>query len=102
VFGGAPVVNTFVTTISQGTLSQVPFLFYFSLLLVIVGAVTVLVFAPRPTAVPAKSEAAPPRWAKSAMDPAPAPSAAGDAGPLAPISHHEKHHGATEHTEKTT
>jgi hypothetical protein len=48
VFGGAPVINTLTTMATQGTLQQIPWLFYISLLMVIVGAVTVLVFAPRP------------------------------------------------------
>jgi len=47
VFGGAPVVNTLSTMTSQGTLDQVPWLFFTSLTLVIVGAATVLVFAPK-------------------------------------------------------
>jgi hypothetical protein len=46
VFGGAPVVNTFVTMTSQGTLSDASPLFLVSLLCVIAGAVTVLLFAP--------------------------------------------------------
>ena len=48
VFGGAPVVNTLVSVISEGTASQVGSFFYAFLLLVIVGAVMVLVFAPKP------------------------------------------------------
>jgi hypothetical protein len=47
VFGGAPVVNTLTTTLAQGTIGQISILFYLSLALVITGAVTVLVFAPR-------------------------------------------------------
>jgi hypothetical protein len=47
VFGGAPVINTLTTVATQGTYQQIPWLFYISLLMVIVGAVTVLVFAPR-------------------------------------------------------
>jgi hypothetical protein len=47
VFGGAPVVNTFVTTIGEGLYNQIQPLFWLSLLLVILGAVTVLVFAPK-------------------------------------------------------
>lgn len=58
VFGGAPVVNTFATIAAQGTYKEVPLMFYFSLLLVIVGAVTVLIFAPRPGAKPASKEPA--------------------------------------------
>ncbi len=47
VFGCAPVVNTFVTVAAEGTYRQVHSPFFFSLALVILGAVTVLVFAPR-------------------------------------------------------
>ena len=46
VFGFAPVVNTFVETISKGMGQASPY-FYASLLMVIVGAVMVLVFAPK-------------------------------------------------------
>jgi hypothetical protein len=47
VFGCAPVVNTFVTVTAEGTYRQVQSPFFVSLGLVILGAVTVLVFAPR-------------------------------------------------------
>jgi hypothetical protein len=57
VFGGAPVINTLTTTLTQGTLGQISVLFYLSLALVIAGAVTVLVFAPRPGKGPAKKKA---------------------------------------------
>ena len=61
VFGGAPVVNTLITILGHGTWAGVPFLFYVSLLLAIVGAVTVLVFTPKPQhahPVPAQSDPA--------------------------------------------
>jgi hypothetical protein len=48
VFGGAPVVNTFTTIVSEGTFGAVRLQFYISLLVAVAGAVTVLVFAPRP------------------------------------------------------
>lgn len=48
VFGFAPVVNTFITITQQQTYDQVSVLFLVMLLLVIVGAVTVLLFAPKP------------------------------------------------------
>ena len=48
IFGCAPVVNTFVTMLSQGTFNLIRPVFVLSLALVIAGAVTVLVFAPRP------------------------------------------------------
>jgi hypothetical protein len=47
VFGGAPVVNTFASIVQTGTYSQIGPLFYAGLLLVIGGAVTILVFAPK-------------------------------------------------------
>ena len=47
VFGIAPVVNTFTEIVSKQLYGQVPQMFYLSLLLVIFGAVTVLVCAPR-------------------------------------------------------
>lgn len=53
VFGGAPVVNTFVTIIHESTAAYVTTPFFISLFLVIVGAVTVLVFAPKPPHKPA-------------------------------------------------
>jgi hypothetical protein len=47
VFGGAPVINTFTTILHEGTYQETTALFYASLMLVIGGAVTVLIFAPR-------------------------------------------------------
>ena len=47
VFGFAPVVNTLTETISKGLLDQLSQWFFLSLLLVILGAVTVLVSAPK-------------------------------------------------------
>ena len=50
VFGGAPVVNTFVSILSSPTakLSDASPFFYAGLIIVAVGAVVVLVFAPKP------------------------------------------------------
>jgi drug/metabolite transporter (DMT)-like permease len=59
VFGGAPMVNTFTTVAAEGTYSALSPLFLASLMVVIAGAATVLVFAPRhakPAAEPAPSE----------------------------------------------
>jgi hypothetical protein len=63
VFGGAPVINTFTTILHEGTYQQTTPLFYASLMLVIGGAVTVLVFAPRGKAEekPAKRKPAKPK-----------------------------------------
>lgn len=61
VFGGAPVVNTFVSVTQAGQWGQVPPLFYAGLIIVAAGAVTVLIFAPKPDkphAAPASTEAA--------------------------------------------
>lgn len=66
VFGGAPVVNTFVTIVSKHLFGQMSPLFYAGLILVSVGAAVVLVFAPRehghgpapePGSAPAKAAA---------------------------------------------
>ncbi len=46
VFGGAPVVNTFISMIQYGASNVSPF-FYAGLIVVIAGAVTVLIFAPK-------------------------------------------------------
>lgn len=47
VFGGAPVVNTMTTVVVEGTIGEVSMMFYVCLALVILGAIMVLVFAPR-------------------------------------------------------
>ncbi len=47
VFGGAPVVNTFLTMYWSKTFRQISPVFISGLILVIVGAVTVLVFRPQ-------------------------------------------------------
>ncbi len=53
VFGMAPVVNTFTSMmhslIRHGTVGTIRTEFYISLAMVIVGAVSVLIFAPKPT-----------------------------------------------------
>jgi hypothetical protein len=47
VFGCAPLVNTLVTITHDETWSDVPLMFFVSLLLVVIGAVTVLIFSPK-------------------------------------------------------
>jgi hypothetical protein len=47
VFGGAPIVNTFTTVVAEGTYASLSPWFLASLIIVIAGAATVLVFAPR-------------------------------------------------------
>ena len=47
IFGGAPVINTFVSLWQTDAFGQLSPIFYAGLIVVIVGAVTVLVFAPR-------------------------------------------------------
>lgn len=47
VFGGAPVINTFTTVFEAGLMNQVGPAFYGALLVVMAGAVTVLIFAPK-------------------------------------------------------
>lgn len=63
VFGIAPVVNTFSEIISKGLWGQVGTFFYLSLFLVIAGAVTVLITAPKPK--PHKPESTKTEAAKS-------------------------------------
>jgi hypothetical protein len=48
VFGGAPVINTFVSVTQSGSWGQVQAMFYAGLIVVMAGAVTVLIFAPKP------------------------------------------------------
>jgi hypothetical protein len=48
VFGGAPVVNTFVSVTQAGQWGQLHAMFYAGLIVVVAGAVTVLIFAPKP------------------------------------------------------
>ena len=56
VFGFAPVVNTFTEIISKNLYAEVPFTFYISLGMVILGAVVVLTNAPRPKPKPANTD----------------------------------------------
>ncbi len=58
IFGMAPVVNTFISLSEAGTWSQVQWMFWVSLAVVIAGAVTVLLNAPKPAPKP-KPAAAP-------------------------------------------
>ena len=64
VFGGAPVINTlFSMYMSKAYRQGVSPVFYAGLILVIAGAATVLVFAPRASKPAAhKSEPAPEQW----------------------------------------
>ena len=74
VFGGAPVINTFATmAASHSSLAEVSPLFYAGLILVAVGAVTVLVFAPKGGHGPKPAEARPEKKDKPA-EPAKSPS----------------------------
>jgi hypothetical protein len=50
VFGGAPVVNAFLTIYLAGRMREIGPLFLAGLIMVVLGAVTVLVFAPHPPA----------------------------------------------------
>ncbi len=47
VFGVAPVVNTLTTILTKGSFAEVNPVFYAGLIIVAVGAVTVLIFAPK-------------------------------------------------------
>lgn len=57
VFGCAPVVNTFTTMVVERTFSEIQKPFWFSLVMVVSGAVIVLVFSPKSgAAIPEKDE----------------------------------------------
>ncbi|MBX3432885.1 MAG: hypothetical protein KF847_06170 [Pirellulales bacterium] len=58
VFGGAPVVNSFLTIYLARKLKEVGPLFLAGLVMVLLGAVTVLVFAPQKSDKPAQSATA--------------------------------------------
>ena len=47
VFGGAPVINTFVSLLAAGEVDSLHPMFYAGLIVVAAGAVTVLIFAPK-------------------------------------------------------
>ena len=57
VFGGAPVVNTFTSIITEGTASHISSPFYAFLVLVVIGAMIVLLFAPKPGPPPKQAGA---------------------------------------------
>ncbi len=72
VFGGAPVVNTFTTVLAEGTYKDLSPLFLASLIVVIAGAATVLIFAPRHAKPAAESKAAePPQSVEEETQPPP-------------------------------
>jgi hypothetical protein len=79
VFGGAPVVNVFVSMYFAGiSWRELSPLFLAGMILVAVGAVTVLVFQPRP---PTKNPAAEKIVQEHAMRPAAGDSSVTDQGP---------------------
>jgi hypothetical protein len=89
IFGGAPVVATFVSTKSQGLLGELGPVFYAGLILVIAGSAMVLVFAPKGgphAAAHAAPTPAPPSPAPPALpsttdhEPAPAPAEGASGG----------------------
>jgi hypothetical protein len=53
VFGGAPVVNAFITIYLADRMKEIGPVFLAGLVMVVLGAVTVLIFAPRPEPKPA-------------------------------------------------
>jgi len=70
VFGGAPVVNAFLTIFLAGRMKEIGPVFLAGLVIVILGAVAVMLSAPgpqRPAPVAAASAAAPAAAAKPAM-----------------------------------
>jgi hypothetical protein len=79
VFGGAPVINTLISiTAAKLWKSEISPIFYAGLILVIVGAVTVLAFAPRPSKAPDASSRSP--SSKSSLTDASAASSAKNTG----------------------
>jgi hypothetical protein len=52
IFGGAPVINTFISIAMSGNISSISPFFYAGLIVVVAGAVSVLVFAPRGAPAP--------------------------------------------------
>ncbi|HEX3869066.1 MAG TPA: hypothetical protein VHV77_01390 [Pirellulales bacterium] len=52
IFGLAPVINTFVSIASAKNIGEINPLFYAGLIVVVAGAVTVLIFAPKPPHAP--------------------------------------------------
>jgi len=69
VFGGAPVVNTLLTAFMNKAFDQLKAPFLAGLILVVLGAVTVLVFKPQPQAHPAPAAAAASDAARVATEP---------------------------------
>jgi hypothetical protein len=60
VFGGAPMVNTFTMVVAEETYADLSPLFLASLIVVIAGAATVLIFAPRHAKPTAEAKPSPP------------------------------------------
>lgn len=85
VFGGAPVVNTLVS-IAGTEAGQVSPMFYAGLIMVILGAATVLVFAPKPAHPPPGGAAAAEGTAGAGGDVPSGPSSAASADAPAPPS----------------
>jgi hypothetical protein len=77
VFGGAPVINAFLTIFLAGRMKEIGPVFLAGLVMVILGAVTVLMFAPHaPSAAAAAAPATPPPAADAAASSTtPAPTA---------------------------
>jgi hypothetical protein len=71
VFGGAPVVNTLTSIATSKNLGPIHPIFYAGLIVVLAGAITVLVFAPKVGPKPAAAPAPKPQPAKSAAKGAP-------------------------------
>ncbi len=79
VFGGAPVVNAFLTIYLAGRLHEIGPWFLAGLIMVVLGAVTVLIFAPKPAA--AAPAATPTAAAASATTGSAAKASASDSAP---------------------
>ena len=66
VFGGAPIINTFISIMEMDSVGDISPLFYGSLTTVIIGAIVTLVTAPKPgkSGPPKQDSSDPPLWEK--------------------------------------
>ncbi|HEY4235330.1 MAG TPA: hypothetical protein VGM76_18000 [Lacipirellulaceae bacterium] len=87
VFGGAPVINAFITIYLADRMKEIGPVFLAGLVMVIIGAVAVLMFAPRPEpkAAPVAAQALPADTTSAAAVTPPTPSAP-PSGPVSWVS----------------
>ena len=70
VFGGAPIINTFISIMEMDSVGDISPLFYGSLTTVIIGAIVTLVTAPKPgkSGPPKQDSSDPPLWEENSGD----------------------------------